>query len=128
MLFALDGVQLRQRSRAAGRGRAGPGDERLAARPRWHAVGGAGGAGQPPGVQWGVRLEHRADLQGRALLGCVEWNWGTDATLGADGQWTMDHPGTRKTTSIVTNKNTPGKPLVIPPEHVNVPPDPNIWK
>jgi len=76
-------------------------------------------------VYWGPQQYGR---EGRALLGYVGWSWGADATLGADGQWTLDHPGTRKTTSIVTNKNTPGKPLTVPPGHTNAPYDPNTWQ
>jgi YD repeat-containing protein len=76
-------------------------------------------------VYWGPQSYGRQD---RALLGYVEWNWGADATLGADGKWTLDSPGTRDITSTVTNKNTPGKPLAIPPGHANAPPDPHTWK
>jgi len=66
--------------------------------------------------------------EGRALLGYAKWDWEANATLGGDSKWTLDDSGRRAITTIVTNKNNPGKPLDVPPEHVNVLPDPGIWQ
>ncbi len=76
-------------------------------------------------VFWSWQKDGIAD---RALLGYVEWFWKADATLGPDGKWTLDNPGTRDVTKVTTNNNTPGEPLAIPPGHASVLPDPNTWK
>jgi YD repeat-containing protein len=66
-LYYLDDGSGYVRQGANGK-RTRPGGKQLAVRSQRHNAGRARGTGESPGVWRGVRLEHGADLQGRAVL------------------------------------------------------------